>query len=189
MFHLCDRGVDDAFVSILLPQTPAHLHTHTHRVLSTNVCLILTACISHLAGLIFSEYNVTVDSNEGQNYSNKNQDVINCRTVTKDSLTAPHLGLSKAILNLSISWRIGMSQAVFYWASSYLVGAVVLGHLLTQQEHTLVPLQLLVHRLVQGITDCHLTKKHNRAAVSTDPLLSPIEQRSSSCLSQVKTSD
>lgn len=29
VFHLSDWGVDDTFVSILLPQAPAHLHTHT----------------------------------------------------------------------------------------------------------------------------------------------------------------
>lgn len=28
VFHLGDWGVDDALVSILLPQTPAHLHKH-----------------------------------------------------------------------------------------------------------------------------------------------------------------
>lgn len=29
--HLCDWSVDDAFVTVLLPQTPAHLQTPTHR--------------------------------------------------------------------------------------------------------------------------------------------------------------
>lgn len=37
-----------------------------------------------------------------------------------------------------------------------LVGAIILSHLLSQQEHTLVPLQLLIHRLVEGIAHSHL---------------------------------
>lgn len=44
-------------------------------------------------------------------------------------------------------------------ASTDLVGSIVLGHLLSQQEHTLVPLQLLIHRLVESIADSDLTKK------------------------------
>lgn len=42
--------------------------------------------------------------------------------------------------------------------STDLVGSIILCHLLSQQEHTLIPLQLLIHRLVESIADSNLTK-------------------------------
>lgn len=42
--------------------------------------------------------------------------------------------------------------------STDLVGSIILCHLLSQQEHALVPLQLLIHRLVESISDSDLTK-------------------------------
>lgn len=43
--------------------------------------------------------------------------------------------------------------------SPHLVGAVVLSHLLPHQEDPLIPLQLLVHGLVQGVSDRHLLRQ------------------------------
>lgn len=62
----------------------------------------------------------------------------------------------------------GTSLTVCQHGSTHLVGSVVLSHLLTHQEHPLVPLQLLVHGLVEGITDRHLTTAAPESVLTTD---------------------
>ena len=47
-----------------------------------------------------------------------------------------------------ITYREALNQAL-----AHLVGAVVLGHLLAQEDHRVVPGQLLVHRIVQGLAE------------------------------------
>lgn len=49
--------------------------------------------------------------------------------------------------------------------SADLVSSIVLSHFLPEQENTLIPLQLLIHCLVEGIADSHLFgggKKHDK---------------------------
>lgn len=109
--HLWDWRVNDTFVSVLLPQTPAHLRDH--KQYARGFCIILYECRQQ----IFRWW--------------------------KCGLEVPEKTGVKRLARLSTD----------------LVGAIVLGHLLSQQEHTLVPLQLLIHRLVESIADSDLTKK------------------------------
>lgn len=53
--------------------------------------------------------------------------------------------------------------------STYLVGAIVLSHLLAQQKDALVPLQLLIQRLVERVPHRHLRDTGCRAGRGHDP--------------------